>query len=442
MPSPARRNELLPAPDGPISACRCGRRSFFHIASISSSRPTKNPASRSVNAASPGYGRCDSSPAVRSVTSSSARDRAAAVAYRCSRARATALRSTAAHGVSSRRGGSSWIPRQTASRAAAVRAPPGATSSASTTPAEKTSARASTAPPRACSGAMYAAGARHRADARFRRGAGDAEVHHHDAAGARQHHVLGLDVAVHEPRAVDGIEAGQELRREIARLRQIQRTTFAQHVGQRDAVDVLHRHQLAAVELDQVEHAAHVRRDDLARRAHFLAQAGQRALVGQQRAAHRLQGDVDAQLEVEGAEHFSHAAAAEQHADAIPIAKDLAFGERRRETRPWVAPRPGDRRPARRRGSTAQAPAGTTGRGRPTTVRRSIGPRNQGRRQFGSWQTVNAARGGRLGLRGKKRNGAKRSRLAVMPGTHDGQEVAELLVNFAFAGDGFGDFFP
>ena len=30
--TPARRNELFPAPDGPMSASKCGRRSFFQIA--------------------------------------------------------------------------------------------------------------------------------------------------------------------------------------------------------------------------------------------------------------------------------------------------------------------------------------------------------------------------------------------------------------------------
>ena len=81
---------------------------------------------------------------------------------------------------------------------------------------------------------------------------------------------------------VDRLESGQELRGDVARLLQVQRASLAQHVGQRHAVHVLHRHQLAAVELDEVEHAADVRRDNLARRAHFLAQAGQRALVGEQ----------------------------------------------------------------------------------------------------------------------------------------------------------------
>ena len=139
-----------------MSASRWRRRSFFHISSISSSRPTKYSASRSVNEARPGYGRCASSPVVRSVTSSSARASAAAVGYRCSRSLATALRRTAAHGGVARARRLVVHAAPDCLRAAAVRTPPAATISASTTPAENTSARASTASPRACSGAMYA----------------------------------------------------------------------------------------------------------------------------------------------------------------------------------------------------------------------------------------------------------------------------------------------
>ena len=116
-------------------------------------------------------------------------------------------------------------------------------------------------------------------------GAGDAEVHDHDAPGAREHHVLGLDVAVHEPGGVDGLEPGQELRGDLAGLLESERASLAQQVGERHPVDELHRHQLAAVELDEVEDAADVRRDDLARRADFLPQAVECPLVGDQPAA-------------------------------------------------------------------------------------------------------------------------------------------------------------
>ena len=126
---------------------------------------------------------------------------------------------------------------------------------------------------------------------------------------------------------MDGLEPGQELRRDLPGLLEAERASLLQHVGERDPVHELHRDQLAAVELDEVEHAAHVRRDHLARRADFLAQAVQRPLVGDQPGSHRLEGDVHAQLEIEGAKDLPHAAAPEQRADAVAVAENLARGE-------------------------------------------------------------------------------------------------------------------
>ena len=156
----------------------------------------------------------------------------------------------------------------------------------------------------------------------------DAEVHDHDAPRAREHHVLRLDVPVHEAGGVDGLEPGQELRGDVAGLLESERASLAQELGQRDPVDELHRHELAAVDLDQVEDAAHVRRDDFARRADFLAQAVERPLLGQQRPPHRLQRDVDTELQIEGAKDFPHAAAPEQRADTVATTEDLAGGQR------------------------------------------------------------------------------------------------------------------
>ena len=114
-------------------------------------------------------------------------------------------------------------------------------------------------------------------------------------------------------------------------------------IGQRHPVDELHRHQLPAVELDQVEDAADVWRDHFAGRADFLAQAVERPLVGQQRHPHGLERHVDPQLEIEGAKDLAHAAASEQRADAIAVAEHMAGGERLdRLDDGWVArPWPG-----------------------------------------------------------------------------------------------------
>ena len=56
----------------------------------------------------------------------------------------------------------------------------------------------------------------------------DSEIHHDDPPGADAHHVLGLDVAVHETCLVDGLEPRQQLRRDDLRLVERQRAPFPQ----------------------------------------------------------------------------------------------------------------------------------------------------------------------------------------------------------------------
>ena len=98
--TPALRNEVLPAPDGPTSANMCSRLILFHRASTSSSRPKKYSRSCSVKAARPGYGLRSSAPSTRRVSSSRALPKADAVANRCSGSRAMAFSSTGRHGES------------------------------------------------------------------------------------------------------------------------------------------------------------------------------------------------------------------------------------------------------------------------------------------------------------------------------------------------------
>ena len=282
----------------------------------------------SVNDDRPGYGRCDSSPARRRVTSSSARDSAAAVEYRCSRAsrhrlpehggprRVVQPRRPVVDGAPDRFA-RRWVPCPTGRDhlcqhdARREHVGPGVDDLSARLLQRHVGRRA-----------------RNRPAARRRHGAGDAKIHDHDATGARDHHVLRLDVAVHEPGGVDRLEPGQELRGDLAGLLEIQRASLAQQIGQGHPVDELHRHQLTAVELDQVEDAADVRRDDLACRADFLPQAVEGPLVGEQRHPHRLERDIHPQLEIEGAKNLAHAAAAEQRADAIAFAEHLARSQR------------------------------------------------------------------------------------------------------------------
>ena len=61
---------------------------------------------------------------------------------------------------------------------------------------------------------------------------------HLDEAVAADHHVLGLDVAVHDADGVCGGQPAGDLQRDVERRHQGQRT-LAQALAQRDAVDEL-----------------------------------------------------------------------------------------------------------------------------------------------------------------------------------------------------------
>ncbi len=108
---------------------------------------------------------------------------------------------------------------------------------------------------------------------------GDAEIHHHHSARPRDHQVLGLQVPVHEPRLMDGIEPGKKLRRDLDRLFHLERTFRLQELEKRDAVDVFHRHELPSVLDDQIEDPANIGRDDFASRANFAPQDLETPLV-------------------------------------------------------------------------------------------------------------------------------------------------------------------
>ena len=119
-----------------------------------------------------------------------------------------------------------------------------------------------------------------------------------------------FSVPVDQTRLMDCLEAGEKLRRQIARLGELQRRTPPEDVEQRHAVDVLHRHQLLAVDLDQIEHPADVGRDHLAGGAHLAPQRLESPRILDQIGAQRLQRQIHPQLQIPGAPDLAHAAAA------------------------------------------------------------------------------------------------------------------------------------
>ena len=150
-------------------------------------------------------------------------------------------------------------------------------------------------------------------------GARHAEVHDDHATGTRDHHVLGLEVPVHEPGRVDRLEPGEELRGDVARLGERQGAARLQGFAERRAVDVLHRQQLLSALVYQIEDAAHVRREHLSGGTDLASQQVAGALVPRVAGTHRLQRHVHPQLQIEGAVHLAHAAAAEQLANLVPV---------------------------------------------------------------------------------------------------------------------------
>jgi len=172
-------------------------------------------------------------------------------------------------------------------------------------------------------GGHVGGGARHRARAAVLL-AGETEVHEHHAARAREHDVLGLDVAVDQARPMNRLEAGEELGSDVLCFFELERTALMQHLEQGAAIHVLHGHQLAAVGLDEVEDAADVGGNHLTGGAHLVAQQVTVRLVPEEVLAHGLEGHLDTKLEIEGPPHLTHAAAAELGTDSIALTQHAA----------------------------------------------------------------------------------------------------------------------
>ena len=164
--------------------------------------------------------------------------------------------------------------------------------------------------------------ARHRAAA-FGLLPGQPEIHHHDPARPGEHDVFRFDVAVDQPGLVDGLEACEKLRGDVLRFFEVERPAFLEDTEQGRAIDVLHRHQLATLDLDQVEDPADVGRYHFAGGSHFLAQQLEAALGFEELRPQGLQRHFDPQLEVEGVPHLAHPAAAQHLDDLVALAEYL-----------------------------------------------------------------------------------------------------------------------
>ena len=156
----------------------------------------------------------------------------------------------------------------------------------------------------------------------LRRGGDQAEVGHLHLAGAADQHVLGLDVAVHEPAPMRLRQAVEHRDEHGHRRRDRQRPRGAQDVAQRAALDEFHdeEHDRIAV----AEHAGalvvHVhdgRMVDPGRRACLALEPGPEHRIGGQARVHHLHRDGPVQPGVRGSVDRGHSTAGQHRAQAV-----------------------------------------------------------------------------------------------------------------------------
>ncbi len=145
---------------------------------------------------------------------------------------------------------------------------------------------------------------------RFARRARQPEVRDADLAGAVEHHVRGLEVAVDDVALVSGGEPGADLTRDLERALFREPADALQQRREVFAVHVLHRQECRAVDLVDVVHAAHVGVRDLARHADFGMELCQPRRIAVDVGRQELQRDRLTELQIVGAIHLAHAAAA------------------------------------------------------------------------------------------------------------------------------------
>jgi hypothetical protein len=144
----------------------------------------------------------------------------------------------------------------------------------------------------------------------------EAEVEHLDDTVARQHHVGGLQVAMHDAILVRGLQRRRDLPADAQRFLGGQRPA-AEPLFERLAIDELHRDVERAVVLvetvDRGDIGVAQRREQL----RFALQARESVGVAGEPGRQRFDRDVAAELRVGRAVHFAHAAGAEQALDLV-----------------------------------------------------------------------------------------------------------------------------
>ena len=129
--------------------------------------------------------------------------------------------------------------------------------------------------------------------------------------------VRGLDVAVNDSGAVQGVESRRHVGGDAHDVVERKRPLGVDALGDGDAGHELEREVVLAVGLARVEQADEVAVLDRARRARLAQQAADQSLVAREGRFEQLQSDDVAGLPVRRAEHLAHAALAQDRLDAV-----------------------------------------------------------------------------------------------------------------------------
>ena len=180
-------------------------------------------------------------------------------------------------------------------------------------------------------GADHSRGLRHRGTDVAQR-AGDAEVHDLDVAVGGDHHVAGLDVAVHDAGAVAVVERVEDAARDLQGPLGRDARVLLQQLTQRLALDELHddERDTGAVEdvlagvVDRHDRGVVQHRGGLGLAPEPHLEGGIRGQVG----AQHLDRDGAAEPPVAAPAHFGHASAAEHVAQLVAVSEETRLDHR------------------------------------------------------------------------------------------------------------------
>ena len=156
---------------------------------------------------------------------------------------------------------------------------------------------------------------------------GEAEVGDPDLAGAVEHDVRRLQIAMDDAAFVRRGEAGADLARDFDRAIVGKAADAPQQRRQLLAVHVLHRQEGVAVDLADVVDAADVGMRNLPRHAHFGVELHQARRIAIELRRQELQRDRLPQLQIVGAVDLAHPASSEPADDPIASAEKRAGRE-------------------------------------------------------------------------------------------------------------------